>query len=242
MTTAAGEVFKDEGDAEARRIFALRWNLSPDSPRFQAALTHTSAAATVAESGERLEFLGDALLGAFVARYLIDALPPDAGEDDLSRARVQIVRRETLAAAARTLKLSSILTVGHGERKAERHRHDSLLSDAYEALIACIYLDNGFEAMCAFIHETLGRDLAQVAAHPPVPDSKTLLQMRLQALGRGLPVYDTIEETGRGHDHHFTVLVRDAAGQAFGKGEGPNKRAAQMEAAKEALSHLVEKN
>ena len=225
----------DEWDNQARREFALRWDLNPDSAQLKAALTHTSAAATVAQSGERLEFLGDALLSAFVARYLIDALPPDAGEDTLSRARVQVVRKETLAAAGRTLGLSRMIAVGPGERKEGRHRHDSLLADTYEALIATIALERGVAAMEAFLRETLNSPLAEVTAAPPAPDPKTLLQMRLQSTGRGLPVYDTVEATGRGHDHHFIVVVRDTEGVSLGKGEGPNKRAAQMEAARRAL-------
>jgi dsRNA-specific ribonuclease len=79
--------------------FARRWGFAPDSPALRAALTHRSAAASPAESSERLEFLGDALLSAFVARFLLDALPPDTREGVLSRARTELVRRETLARA-----------------------------------------------------------------------------------------------------------------------------------------------
>lgn len=201
-------------------------------------MTHRSFAPSPGESSERLEFLGDALLGAYVARFLLDALPPDTGEDVLSRARVFVIRRETLAHAARELGLPDLLLVGNGERIAGRHHHDSLLADAYEALVAAQFLDCGPDAMDAFIRQTLSVPLQSVSTSPPPPDPKTLLQMRLQSEGRGLPTYHTVEATGTGHDHHFTVEARDASGTVLGRGEGANQRAAQMEAARAALSAL----
>lgn len=212
-----------------------RFGFAPDSPLLRAAFTHTSAAASVSESNERLEFMGDALLSAFVARFLFEELPPDTGEDSLSRARIAIIRKETLAAAARALGLSELLHVGQGERKERRHTHDSLLADAYEALIAAVFLEQGQAAMEAFLRLTLAEPLAAVVAKPPAPDAKTELQMRLQATGRGLPTYHTLSATGIGHDHHFIVEVTDTVGVALGRGEGPNKRTAQMEAARSAL-------
>jgi ribonuclease III len=227
------------GANDALYEFAARWGLSPDSPRLRAALTHTSAAPTVAESNERLEFLGDALLSAYVARWLMDTLPPETGEDSLSRARVQIVRKETLAAAARALGLADLLVVGAGERKEQRNNRESVLADAYEALLAAVYLDRGEEAMAAFIRDTLAEPLAAVRAAPPEPDAKTTLQMRLQAAGLGLPEYRLLSATGKGHDHHFIVEVVDSVGSILGRGEGPNKRTAQMNAAREALGWLI---
>lgn len=199
------------------------------------ALTHTSAAPTIEQGNERLEFLGDALLGAFVARYLIDALPPTTDEATLTRARVQVIRRETLAQIARNLGLPDLLRVGHGERKEKRHTHDGLLADAFEALIAAQFLDNGPDLTETFLCETLGDVLASVVADPPAPDPKTLLQNRLQSQGKGLPVYRLVEATGEGHDHHFVVEVATEAGQVLGRGDGPNKRTAETVAARAAL-------
>jgi ribonuclease-3 len=227
------------GATDALTEFAARWGLSPDSPRLRAALTHTSAAPTVAESNERLEFLGDALLSSYVARWLMDVLPPDTGEDGLSRARVQVVRKETLAAAARALGLADLLVVGAGERKEQRNNRDSVLADAYEALLAAVYLDLGEEAMAAFLRDTLAEPLAAVRTAPPEPDAKTTLQMRLQAAGLGLPEYRLLSATGSGHDHHFMVEVVDSAGNVLGRGEGSNKRTAQMNAAREAMASLM---
>ncbi|MBC8104695.1 MAG: ribonuclease III [Cytophagales bacterium] len=221
---------------EAVRAFAERLGFDPASPRLAAALTHKSAAASVSESSERLEFLGDALVGAFVARFLLDALPPDTDEGTLSRARVAIIRRETLALAAQGIGVPDLLVVGNGERRAGRHTHDGLLADAYEALVGALFLDHGEAATQQFLRETLAGPLAAVAAAPPAPDAKTTLQMRLQSEGKGLPRYRTISEEGGGHDHQFTVEVLDTAGAVLGRGVGVTKRAAQTEAARSALA------
>ena len=218
--------------------FATRWGLSPDSTRLQTALTHTSAALTPAQSSERLEFLGDALLSAWVARVLYDQLPPDTSEDLLTRARMQIVRRETLAIAGRAIGLPDLLHVGFGERKEQRHTHDSLVADAFEAVVAAIFLDLGADALAYFLQETLAVPLQAVLSVPPAPDAKTLLQVRLQKLGRGLPGYVTLSTQSAGNDHVFVVQVRDSQEQILGAGEGANKRAAQMVAADDALRHL----
>lgn len=220
--------------------FAARWGFAPDSPRLRAALTHTSAAPTIELGNERLEFLGDALLGAFVARFLLEALPPATNEATLTRARVQVIRRETLASVAREIGVSDLLHVGPGERKEKRHTHDGLLADAFEALLAVQYLDNGAGAVETFLTETLQTVLNAVVADPPAPDPKTRLQGRLQAEGKGLPVYHVVEATGIGHDHHFVVEVATEAGQVLGRGDGPNKRTAEAKAARIALESLGE--
>jgi ribonuclease-3 len=149
-----------------------------------------------------------------------------------------VVRKETLAEAGRAMGLPDLIAVGPGERKERRHHHDSLVADAYEALVAAVYLDQGPEKMAEFLHRTLGARLAEVVAAPPSPDPKTLLQMRLQATGRGLPRYEIIEATGEGHNHHVVVAVHDADGVVLGKGEGRNRRTAERAGAEDALHHL----
>lgn len=212
----------------------------PDSPRVRTALTHRSAAATVSESNERLEFLGDALLSAFVARFLLESLPAETDEGTLSRARTRIVRRETLAKAARDLGLVDKLVMGAGERKDNRQTFESPLADAYEALIGAIFLDSGYEAAELFVQETLEDALRDVAQVPSLPDPKTALQIRLQAVGRGLPRYAILAEKGTGQDIVFTAAVYAAdSSNPLGMGEGTNKRAAQTEAAKVALEALA---
>ena len=219
--------------------FAAQWGFTDETlPLLRQALTHTSMARRDTPGNERLEFLGDALLGAWVARYLFTALPPDTAEDTLTRARTEVIRGETLAHAARQMGLSDLLVVGQGERKERRHTHDGLLADAFEALAAAIFLAQGEDALAAFLTTALADPLARVVAAPPPPDPKTRLQERLQATGRGLPTYHTREATGAGHDHHFVVEVVAEDGAVLGQGAGPNKRTAGREAALAALSAL----
>jgi ribonuclease-3 len=224
--------------AEALSAFALRLGFKTPTPNLLAALTHRSAASSAVDSNERLEFLGDALLSSFVARFLLDALPPDTDEGTLSRARVAVIRKETLAVAARHLGVADLLVVGNGERRAGRHTHDGLLADAYEALVGAMFLDQGDVGADRFLRDTLAGPLAAVAASPPVPDPKTALQMRLQAQGQPLPTYRTVTQAGSGHDHTFTVQVVAADGAILGTGVGPNKRTAETEAAREALGEI----
>ena len=123
------------------------------------------------------------------------------------------------------------------EEKLGSRTRDSLLSDAYEALIGALFLESGDAAAAVFIHETLRGALAEVKATPPEPDPKTQLQIVLQAAQRGLPTYRFVSESGRGHDHHFVAeaLVGE---ETLGRGEGSSKRAAQVQAAEAALKHL----
>ena len=210
----------------------------PDTPRVRTALTHRSASENVSGSNERLEFLGDALLSAFVAGFLLDVLPPETDEGTLTRARARIVRRETLADAARRLGVADRLAMGAGEIADNRQTGDSPLADAYEALIGAIFLDAGYREAEAFVRQTLAGILAEVAASPEAfaPDAKTLLQIHLQAAGKGLPRYEITDETGTGQNIVFTAAVfAGGSDEPLGTGQGANKRAAQTEAARAAL-------
>jgi ribonuclease-3 len=224
---------------EAMARFAIRFGLSPDSPHLRSALTHRSAASDPAQSSERLEFLGDALLGAFVARVVWETLPPHTNEHGLTRARVSVIRKETIAQAARELGVADLLRVGVGERKEGRQQGESLLADAYEALVATVFLDKGQAAMETFIRKTLREPLNAVSHTPPPPDPKSRLQVLLQTSGRGIPVYVTTRETGEGAHHHFVVEVREATGTVLGVGDGKNKREAQVAAAVAALENSL---
>lgn len=214
--------------------------LPPDTPNLRLALTHRSAAGSAAGNNERLEFLGDALLSAFVARFLLENLPPDTDEGTLSRARTGIVRRETLADAARRLGVASRLVMGAGEKKDRRENAESPLADAYEAVVAAVFLDAGYAAAEAFALQSLAPALAAIVAAPPVPDPKSELQIRLQAAGRGLPRYAILGEAGTAQNIVFTAAVYAGDGaEPLGTGAGANKRAAQTEAARAALASLA---
>ncbi len=222
--------------AAATAEFAARWGFDAESRRLRAALTHRSATRSLEKSSERLEFLGDAVLGFVVAEFLIHALPR-APEGALSRARTQVVRKETLAEAARALGIESLLLVGAGEEKLGDRTRDSLLADAYEAVIGALFLDKGGAAAARFVHDTLRGPLSTVAAAPPEPDPKTRLQILLQGQGRGLPAYRIVSESGQGHNMHF-IAEALVDGQPLGQGEGATKRAATANAAAAALQAL----
>jgi ribonuclease III len=218
-----------------RAALAAAWGLAEDSRLLRAALTHRSAASPNSPSNERLEFLGDALLGAIVAEALFERLPETIDEGTLSRCRMQIVRRETLAAASRTLGLELLLDVGQGERREGRQSNDSLLADAYEALLAAIHCEAGPDCARRFVQETLHEALDIVTTSPPAADPKSALQERLQAEKRGLPVYEVLSEIA-GQVH---VMVRDASGTPLAEGSGRSKRLATQDAACRALEALT---
>ncbi|MCP1374996.1 ribonuclease III [Dyella lutea] len=199
------------------------------------ALTHRSVGRP---NNERLEFLGDAFLGAIVAEMLYEA-HPNASEGELSRLRAQLVNGQALAVIARELELGDRLRLGPGELKSGGFRRESILADAFEALIAAVYLDGGFDA-CRAVVQRLFSD--RVAALPrSSKDAKTRLQEHLQALGLPLPRYELLASHGDDHAKQFDVLclvseplVVEAAAT------GSSRRAAEQEAAESVLSRLLE--
>ena len=217
-----------------RAEFAARWGFAPDSPHLALALTHRSAASGAA-TNERLEFLGDALVGVYVARFLFQSLP-DADEGTLSRCRSAVVRRESLANAARAIGLPDILKVAPGERKENRHNSDAPLADAFEAVVAALFVEAGDDAAESFVRAALGDTITAVVAAPVAPDAKTQLQVLLQGMGRGLPLYGDLPTP----DGTFAVEVRTQAGDVLGWGAGLSKRAAQTVAAQTALETLAQ--
>lgn len=206
-----------------------------DATLARAALTHRSAGAG---HNERLEFLGDAILGFLVAELLV-AQRPGAREGELTRQRARLVRRETLAARARALNLGAALTLGPGERKSGGARRDSILADAFEALLAAIYLDGGLDAARAFVHAQIGPLARQL---PPgeaaLKDPKTRLQEWLQARAQALPEYRLIAaEEPPGAPAHFEVECRLATGERA-RGAGTSRRGAEQAAAQRLVEDL----
>ena len=198
------------------------------------ALTHRSLGA---HNNERLEFLGDAILGFVIAESLYQA-EGDAHEGRLTRLRAHLVRRETLAAIARDLELGEVLRLGPGELKSGGRRRDSILADALEALIGAIYLDAGM-APCHAVLERLYRDrLAEARRELALKDAKTRLQEALQGRGLGLPRYTVVKREGAAHDQSFTVeCLVDGLEEAF-PGTGSSRRKAEQDAATRALEAL----
>jgi ribonuclease-3 len=206
------------------------------------ALTHSSRRreppATIAgEDNEKLEFLGDAVLGALVSEYLVTSFP-DWSEGQLSKSRAKLVNSHSLQAAARRLNLGQYLRLGRGEEKTGGREKSTVLADAYEAVVAAIYLDAGLDAAREFVRsslleETIGRE----AQHLGQPDHKSGLQEFLQARGHPPAEYRVVSESGP--DHRKTFLVEVCmAGRVLGSAAGANKKEAEQAAARLALERL----
>jgi ribonuclease-3 len=205
------------------------------------ALTHKSRAAEDASGGmadnESLEFLGDAVLGLAVADALFHRYPQYT-EGQKSKIRASVVSMASLAEHAERIQLGDHLLLGRGEEKTGGRFKQALLADAYEALIAAIYLDGGLPAASAFITRELGDAIEARGAGDLVGgDYKSALQERLQALGRPLPEYRVAAEAGPGHRKVFTIDVL-VSGEVLGTASGRAKKEAEQEAARLALASL----
>jgi ribonuclease-3 len=188
------------------------------------------------ESNERLEFLGDAILGAFIAQELF-ARDPAASEGALTRHRAAIVRAENLVRWAREVRLGECLYLGTGERVSESAR-DKMLAGGFEALVGAVALDQGREAAEQFVAGFLQRDLDEILAAEEGTNPKGRLQEVAQELTGVAPAYVTVATEGPDHARHFTVAVT-LRGEELGVGEGRSKREAQQAAAQEALAVLA---
>jgi len=200
------------------------------------ALTHRSAGS---RNNERLEFLGDAVLGSVIAAELYQRYP-QAKEGELSRLRSNLVRGESLATIANSLDLGQYLKLGAGERKSGGHRRDSILSDAMEALFGAIYLDAGF-AVCqqCILVQFAGR-LEQLPEVASLKDAKTRLQEYLQSHHKSLPEYTITETSGDAHARLFKVVcVVNDMNVPSSHGQGKSRRHAEQDAAEKMLTRLV---
>ena len=208
-----------------------------DQGLLRQALTHRSAGAP---HNERLEFLGDSIVNLLVAEALF-ARWPKADEGALTRARASLVCESALAAMARAVELGERLTLGPGEMKSGGHRRDSILADAFEAVVAAIYLDAGFEACRARVLPWFDAPMAAVPVGKPEKDPKTRLQEWLQARQKPLPVYELVSETGDDHARHFRVRCRLTDPDLTTEGEGSSRRLAEQQAAAAAIEQLDSK-
>ncbi|WP_019625623.1 ribonuclease III [Thioalkalivibrio sp. ALJT] len=198
------------------------------------ALTHRSAGG---RNNERLEFLGDAVLGLVIADALFERLP-DAPEGDLTRLRAALVNRESLAALARETGLEGTLNLGQGERKSGGQRRDSILADAVEALIGVTYREAGMQAARDFTLALYAERLDDLPSAESLKDPKTRLQERLQGRNAELPVYEVLEVSGPDHKRQFTVAVHLPSQGWAQRGQGSSRRRAEQAAAEAALKRL----
>ncbi len=190
------------------------------------------------ESYERLEFLGDAVLELAVSTELYRRFP-DADEGELTKIRSSLVRRETLAQIARRIELGNYLSVGKGVEVTNGRQQDSVLSAAFEALVAAVYIDQGNEFTRKFILRLIDVELtqAELAGRPP-ENPKSQLQEMVQGRGMNPPKYLVVSSEGPDHGPVFTVEVM-VDGQVAGSGTGGKKSEAESAAAKAALAVLT---
>ena len=189
------------------------------------------------DNNERLEFLGDSVLGIVVADYLFRLLP-DSSEGDLARIKSHVVSGDSLAAVALELGIDSVVRVSRGEEMSGGRTKKSLLSDSMEALIGAWYLDGGYDKVSRFILRYLKGTIETVLADKHRKDYKTLLQEIVQKRYHSCPRYFLEKKTGPDHRRTFWMRVT-VQGVEYGPGTGENKKAAEQEAARLAWESIT---
>lgn len=218
----------DPATLEVRLDYRFR-----DQELLAQALTHRSLHR---KHNERLEFLGDSVLGFVIADSLYRRFPR-LPEGDLTRMRARLVRGDTLATVARALDLGGFLRLGEGERKSGGCNRNSILSDALEALLGAVYLDGGFDSAQAVVLKLFAPRLDTIETEN-IKDSKTRLQEILQKLEKPLPVYEVVGQRGKAHAPAFRVQCRiDHADSPF-FASGDSRRIAEQIAAALAVEAL----
>lgn len=185
-------------------------------------------------SNERLEFLGDSILGMLVADHLYRNFP-DRPEGELTRMRADMVCERALAQIAQRIGLGEHLLLGKGEEQGGGRGRDSILADAVESVIAACYLDGGMDAAKQFIQKFVLERVSVSAVHNI--DFKTALQERVQQKRNQTLVYSLVGESGPDHDKHFEVEL-SLNGQVVGRGVGSSKKRAEQDAARVALENM----
>lgn len=203
-----------------------------DEKLLELALTHRSCGKV---NNERLEFLGDSLLGFVIGQRLFDILP-EATEGQLSRVRSALVKGDTLAEIAREFNLGESLRLGEGEMKSGGFRRDSILADAVEAIIGAIYEDAGFEAAKTCVLNWFDSRLVPADLMETDKDPKTALQELLQARKLALPVYDVVSVEGEDHQQSFVIACRLSLLDEPVQAQASSRRKAEKAAAAAALT------
>ena len=199
------------------------------------ALTHRSYSA---RNNERMEFLGDAVLGYLISDELYRQFP-EASEGELSRLRASLVRGDTLASIATDLELGEYLNLGSGELKSGGHRRRSILADAFEAVIGAVYLDSNINEAGELVRRFFSERVSRLDPRTLKKDPKTRLQEFLQARGDELPEYEVIATEGKAHEQRFRVECRISGLGESVIAEGSSRRKAEQAAAEKILQTLT---
>ena len=200
------------------------------------ALTHRSASSI---NNERLEFLGDSILGFMIADHVFQ-LEPEMNEGDLTRLRAYLVQESTLHKIAVNIDLSDYILLGSGEKKSGVKFRASVLSDTIEALIGAVYLDGGYQQVRKFIKRLFASLFANLPDLNQLKDSKTQLQELLQHDGNLLPAYTLVKIMGADHNQLFYVDCNIEKNNLKTNGKGSSRRSAEQQAAKDMLNKLNE--
>jgi len=205
-----------------------------DVTLLERALTHRSYST---ENNERLEFLGDAVLGEVIARVLYE-IKPLANEGSLSRFRAGLVRGETLAVLAAELELGDVVRLGSGEQRTGGYQRQSVLANALEAVFGAVFLDGGYEDANRVIRGVFTDRLSNLPDELELKDPKTRLQEWLQARQMPPPEYELLNSTGSAHEQVFQVTCRIDAMAVSAEGTGTSRRRAEQVAAGEILQQV----
>ena len=216
----------------------LRYRFS-DFSLIEEALRHSSFVNEQSDvniqDNERLEFLGDAVLNLIVGHLLMDRFP-ELNEGDLSRMRASLVNESQLADIARSMELGNDIKLGKGERLSSGHEKNSILANAYEAVLAAIYLDGGFESAFIVVKTHFSRLLDKLKIMDTNQDFKSQLQEFVQSSQQQIPIYTVVDESGPDHDKIFSVQLDVIGIQTEGRGK--SKKLAEQDAARQALEKI----
>jgi ribonuclease-3 len=204
------------------------------------ALTHRSYIHTPENedlrANERLEFLGDSVLGMVTSRFLFEHFP-DKSEGDLTKLKSTLVSEANLSRIAKSISLGQYLNVSEEEEKSGGRERNSIVSDAYEAVIGAVFIDGGLAPAERMIKNQILKRYLEITTDRAFHNYKGELLEYMQALGLGLPRYDLLEEEGPDHEKRFTIAV-SVKGKQLGKGGGKNKKEAEQMAARMALENI----
>ncbi len=219
---------------KAERLIGHKFN---DSSLLKTALTHSSYAnENHTRDNERLEFLGDSVLSIIISEYIFRRMQ-NVDEGDLTKFRATLVCEQSLAAVAEKISLNELVFLGRGEERTGGRQRQSIISDAFEAVLAAIYLDSDFETARKWLLALMTDRIEKVLKGELYSDYKTTLQEIIQKDGRGAVSYMTVEETGKEHNKQFTVRVV-INGVPRQSGVGHSKKEAEQAAAKAAIMEL----
>lgn len=200
--------------------------------------SHTNEDAAHSPNNEKLEFLGDSVLGMVVATHLYELLQ-DRAEGDLARIKSYVVSEETLSIAARALDVQRFILIGKGEELSGGRDKKAILADAMEAIIGAYYIDSGYDAAERFVLRLVEPEILKVLQNRHRKDYKTILQEYVQKYHRSYPKYALVKKTGPDHDRTFWITCAVGSTE-YGPASGKNKKEAEQSAAKAAYDSIIE--